>query len=281
MKRELGFYKLLILIFFFIVAAIMLFPVIKMVLFSFQTPRTGEFTLDNYVEIFTSNLYTAAFRNSIVISLVSSLFGLIVTTIATYAVVSWAPKLREAFLVLANLSNNFVGISLAFGFILLFGNAGILTVLNQQLGLGLLDNFTIYSMPGLLIVFIYFQIPLGITLIIPIFDALEKNWRESAEILGANTIQFWLRIGLPVLAPHLVAVFSIMFANAMGAYDTAVALTGAATNLVSIRIASTVSGDIFAKPEIGSAVAVILGLTLAFSMIISRWLGNRIRRDIK
>lgn len=259
----------------------MLFPVIKMVLFSFQTPRTGEFTLDNYVEIFTSNLYTAAFRNSIVISLVSSLFGLIVTTIATYAVVSWAPKLREAFLVLANLSNNFVGISLAFGFILLFGNAGILTVLNQQLGLGLLDNFTIYSMPGLLIVFIYFQIPLGITIIIPIFDALEKNWRESAEILGANTIQFWLRIGLPVLAPHLVAVFSIMFANAMGAYDTAVALTGAATNLVSIRIASTVSGDIFAKPEIGSAVAVILGLTLAFSMIISRWLGNRIRRDIK
>ena len=281
MKRELGIFKLTLLIFFSLVVAILLYPVLKMILFSFQMPRSGDYTLNNYKEIFTSNLYTTAFKNSISISLISSFIGLILTTIATYAVISWAPKLREAFLVLANLSNNFVGISLAFGFILLFGNAGVLTVINQQLGLGILDNFTVYSMTGLLLVFIYFQLPLGITLIIPIFDALEKNWRESAEILGANTFEYWKRIGLPVLAPHLLAVFSIMFANAMGAYDSAVALTGNATNLVSIRIASTVSGDIFAKPEIGSAVAVILGITLAVNMMISRWMVSRIRRDIQ
>lgn len=38
------------------------------------------------------------------------------------------------FLTLANLTANYVGVPLAFGLIILFGNAGILTILDQVMG---------------------------------------------------------------------------------------------------------------------------------------------------
>ena len=62
--------------------------------------------------------------------------------------------------------------------------------------------------------------------------------------------------------PSIAGTFSILFANAMGAYASAYALTGSTYNLVTIRIGALITGDIFAKPELGSAIAVFLGLTL-------------------
>lgn len=48
--------------------------------------------------------------------------------------------------------------------------------------------------------------------------------------------------------------------------------------MVSIRIANTISGDIFALPEIGSALSVVLGLVLLVNMGLGQWLSNRNRR---
>ncbi|MDK8502356.1 ABC transporter permease subunit [Aerococcus sp. UMB1112A] len=281
MKQGLGVFKAFITVFFLLILAVLVYPVITMILASFQDAASGAFTLNNYKEIFTTNIYTEAFRNSILISLYSSLVGLFVTSLATYAIVSYLPKMREAFLVLANLTNNYVGVPLAFGFIILLGNSGVLVMLDQVLGWNILSDFNIYSLTGLLIVFIYFQLPMGITLLIPIFDGLDKRWSEAAELLGANSFQYWTKIGLPILAPSLIGTFCIMFANAMGAYDSAIALTGSSINLLSVRIGNTVSGDLFAKPEIGSSLAVVLAMILAINMVFGHYVSNRLRRDLR
>ena len=54
--------------------------------------------------------------------------------------------------------------------------------------------------------------------------------------MGASGHVFWRRIGLPILAPSLISVFIMLFANAMGTYATAWALVGGSANLVTIRI---------------------------------------------
>lgn len=280
MKRTkgLGLFYIILAIFLIIVFAILLYPNIVMLISSFQDTGTGAFTLDNYKEIFTSSIYTDGFRNSILLSVYSSIVGLLATVLATYAVHSYLPRLKKLFLILANLTANYVGVPLSFGLIILFGNAGIITVIDQVAGWNMLSDFSIYSISGLMIAFVYFQLPLGITLLIPIYDALDNKWREAASLLGASRLQFWWKIGLPILMPSFVGVFFMMFANGIGTYDTAVALTGTGVNLISIRIANTISGDIFALPEVGAALSVVLALVLLVSMILGQWLSNRNRR---
>ncbi|MDD7363568.1 MAG: ABC transporter permease subunit [Firmicutes bacterium] len=274
MKERLSFHIAMAL-FLLIAAAVLIYPTVTMILMSFQPAGGGALTLANYKEILTQSMYTVSIKNSIVISLVSSIVALVFTTFTTYAIVSRSERLREVFLVISNITSNFAGIPLAFAYIIMLGSSGVLLIFAREWGIDWLSHFNLYSVTGLVLVFIYFQLPLGITLLMPIYDIIDHRWRESAELLGAGSVQFWYHIGLPVLAPSILGVFAIMFANAMGAYASADALTGNSVNLLSIRIANTVTGDIFARPEVGAALSILLAIILLFNMIVSDWLSKR------
>ncbi|WP_249662607.1 ABC transporter permease subunit, partial [Lysinibacillus fusiformis] len=68
------------------------------------------------------------------------------------------------------------------------------------------------------------------------YDGIQQQWKEAAALLGASSWQFWLKIGLPVMLPGIVGTFSVLFANAMGAYASAYALSSSNYNLVAICI---------------------------------------------
>lgn len=280
MKRRLPFHLAMIL-FAFIAVAVLIFPSANMVLMSFKPTGGGGWTLANYREILTESMYTAAIKNSVGISLFSSVVAIVFTTVTTYAIVSRSKKLRETFVVIANMTSNFAGIPLAFAYIILLGSSGVLLIFGRRAGIDWLANYNLYSPWGLCIVYLYFQLPMGIILLLPIYDALDKGWRESAELLGASSFQYWRRIGMPVLMPSIVGVFAMMFANAMGAYASAEALTGTGVNLLSIRIANTVTGDIFARPEIGAALSVLLAMILLTNMILGDKLAKRAEKVSK
>lgn len=274
MKRRLPFH-LAMGLFALIAVAVLIYPSANMVLMSFKPAGGGGWTLANYREIFTQSMYTAAIKNSVGISLFASVVAILFTTVTTYAIVSRSNKLKNIFVVIANMTSNFAGIPLAFAYIILLGSSGVLLIFGRRAGIDWLASYNLYSAWGLCIVYLYFQLPMGIILLLPIYDALDKGWRESAELLGASSYQYWRRIGLPVLMPSIVGVFAMMFANAMGAYASADALTGTGVNLLSIRIANTVTGDIFARPEIGAALSVLLALILLINMILGDKLAKR------
>lgn len=274
MRRRLPF-QLAMGIFTLIAVAVLIYPAANMLVMSFQPGGGGGFTLSNYKEIFTQSMYTTAIRNSLLISLFSSIVAIVFTTITTYAIVSHSKKLKETFMIIANITSNFAGIPLAFAYIILLGSSGVMLIFARRMGIDWLSGYNLYSIWGLGIVFLYFQLPMGIILLMPIYDALDTRWRESAELLGASSFQYWKRIGLPVLMPSIVGVFAMMFANAMGAYASADALTGTSVNLLSIRIANTVTGDIFARPEIGAALSVLLAAILLINMVLGDKLAKR------
>ena len=115
-------------------------------------------------------------------------------------------------------------------------------------------------------------------LLYPSFLGIRKEWRESAMLLGANSFQFWAKIGIPVLLPGIVGTFSILFANAIGAYGTAYALVGSSYNLLTIRIGTLVIGDVVPKPELAATLAVILGVTTITTMIINEKMSKYVKR---
>ncbi|WP_459208134.1 ABC transporter permease [Pseudomonas sp. MLB6B] len=229
--------------------------------------------LDNFNKVFSSKFYLQALQRSLEISLWSSLFGLIIAVLGAYSLRQVDSRLRDFVSAFANMTSNFAGVPLAFAFVILLGFNGALTLLLKQIGL--LDDFSIYSKTGLILVYTYFQIPLGVLLLYPAFDALREDWRESAALLGANGWQYWRHIGLPVLTPALLGTFVILLANALGAYATVYALTTGNFNVLPIRIAALVAGDISLDPNLASALAMVLVGLMTVVTVAHQWLLRR------
>lgn len=233
----------------------------------------GGWGLENFSKIFTSKFYLQAIERSLQISFWSSLFGIVIAALGAYSLRQVDSRLRDFVSAFANMTSNFAGVPLAFAFIILLGFNGALTLALKEIGL--LDDFSIYSSTGLIIVYTYFQIPLGVLLLYPAFDALREDWRESAALLGASHWQFWRHIGLPVLTPALLGTFVILLANALGAYATVYALTTGNFNVLPIRIAALVAGDITLDPNLGSALAVVLVGLMTLVTMVHQWLLKR------
>nr|WP_306282712.1 MULTISPECIES: ABC transporter permease subunit [Pseudomonas] len=229
--------------------------------------------LDNFSKIFASKFYLQALQRSLEISFWSSLFGIVIATLGAYSLHQVDSRLRDFVSAFANMTSNFTGVPLAFAFIILLGFNGALTLLLKQVGL--LEDFSIYSKSGLILVYTYFQIPLGVLLLYPAFDALREDWRESAALLGASHWQFWRYIGLPVLTPALLGTFVILLANALGAYATVYALTTGNFNVLPIRIAALVAGDITLDPNLASALAMVLVGLMTLVTVVHQWLLKR------
>ncbi|KIY39247.1 MULTISPECIES: ABC transporter permease [Pseudomonas] len=227
----------------------------------------------NFSKVFASKFYLQALQRSLEISFWSSLFGIVIATLGAYSLRQVDSKLRDFVSAFANMTSNFAGVPLAFAFIILLGFNGALTLLLKQVGL--LEDFSIYSKSGLILVYTYFQIPLGVLLLYPAFDALREDWRESAALLGASHWQYWRHIGLPVLTPALLGTFVILLANALGAYATVYALTTGNFNVLPIRIAGLVAGDISLDPNLASALAMVLVGLMTLVTVVHQWLLKR------
>ena len=233
----------------------------------------GEWTIENYQEIFDSAFILQGFYNSLWITFWSSIVGLAIAALLVSSLRHLTSRIRDSIIAFTNMSSNFAGVPLAFAFIIILGTNGAVTLLLKKWGL--IEDFNLYSSWGLLTLYIYFQIPLGALLLYPAFDALKKDAYEAAALLGASPFKYWVKIGLPILSPALLGTFIILFANAIGAYASVYALTAGNYNMVTIRIASLVSGDLFLEPNLAAAISVLLMVLLTFITAINQWLVSR------
>ena len=234
-KKNYKFYVLALIPFFIIVLLFEILPLINIVIESFSK-RGGGFTIEHFVKIFSTRLYQQSIFNSLWISLFSAIAGIVIAFIAAKAMSNASPKIRSAFTSVLNITSNFAGVPLAFAFMILLGNVGILTLIGKNYGIDFLANFDLYTINGLLLTYIYFQIPLGTLLMLPIFAGLKKEWREAVGLLGGNSFHYWFKVAIPSLLPSILGTFSVLFANALAAYGTAYALLSNNISILPIRI---------------------------------------------
>ena len=221
-------------------------------------------SLGNFQRAMTPAI-TIAFVNSIALSFVSASTGTILGTLVAYAIITTKNTgLRHGLTALADVTANFGGAPLAFAFIITLGSTGLITLLLKEIGIDLYPGFRIYSISGLTIAYVYFQLPLAILLMIPALLGLRQEWREASVSLGARPNEYWHHVAIPILRPSLLGCFFLLFANAFGAYATAWTLTGSAVNLVTVQIAALVRGEVQLDPALADTIAV---LSLVIMMI--------------
>lgn len=231
-----------------------------------------EYSLENYREVFTSVFYLGAFRTSIGLSALTAAIGVVLGLVVAASLRRSSEGLRRLILTYSNIAANFVGVPLAFAFIIMFGFNGAFTLILKRYGL--VDEINIYSFEGLILVYSYFQVSLAALLIFPALAGITFDLEEAARLMGVPATRFWWRVGLPILRNSLIAVFCLLFANAMGTYATVYALVGGSANLVTVRIGELVGGDVFSDPNLANALAIVLVVTLLVPVIVGQLLSR-------
>jgi putative spermidine/putrescine transport system permease protein len=238
----------------------------------------GVFTLDFYRQAMDP-LFLRSFGNTLKLSATTALLGVVFGTLVAYAIITTRSVfVRNALTALSDVTTNFGGAPLAFAFIVILGSTGIITMLFKQVGIHLYPGFRIYSISGLTIAYLYFQLPLMILLVIPSLLGLKREWHEAALNLGASTFKYWTRVALPILFPSLASGFLLLFANSFGAYATAWTLTGSDVDLITIRIAALIRGEVQLAPELADALSMLSLLVMAACVIGYMVLSDRAKK---
>ncbi|WP_414685087.1 MULTISPECIES: ABC transporter permease [unclassified Microbacterium] len=240
--------------------------------------KDGDFTWTN-VSALGDPVVLTTFANSAWLSLLTAVVGAIVGALVCYALLGMNPEgaVRSTVDAAAGVLAQFGGVMLAFAFIATIGIQGILKLfLQDTFGINIYENGTwLYELPGLILPYIYFQIPLMVITFMPALAALKPQWAEANLTLGGTRSSFWLRIGIPVLAPSFLASLLLLFANAFSSYATAAALASQGSQIVPLQIRTSLTSEtVLGRENLAGALAlgmiVIVGVVMALYSLIQR-----------
>jgi putative spermidine/putrescine transport system permease protein len=243
----------------------------------------GSVTLDNYLHLSRSYVVKATLDTT-VLSAVTALAGGALGALLAYAIVTGSPNglLRRLVVSASGVLAQFGGVTLAFAFIASIGQGGFIYLFALQ------HNFNYYSngvwlseLPGLALVYLYFQIPLMVLVFLPALDGIKPQWREAAESLGGTTWAYWRHVAGPILFPSFLGATLLLFANAFSAYATANALINQGQPVLSQQISGALSSEVgavepgFAKAIAVEMIVIVTLVTVLYSLLqrrTSRWL---------
>jgi putative spermidine/putrescine transport system permease protein len=246
-------------------------PTIAIAIASFKNSSTGTTTFSN-ITTALHGTYLLGLKTSILLSIATSVVPGIFGLLIAYAIYTAkrGNVLRQIVITASGVFANFGGVPLAFLFIATLSTTGIVTGwIKAIFGVDIWDHgFTLYNATGVFFVYMYFQIPLMVLVILPALEGLRPAWREAAHNMGARTWQYWRHVGGPVLLPSFLGCLLLLFGSAFSAYATAEALSGGTIALTPIQIGALLNGNVLAGQEnLGYALGLIMIVIIAIVMV--------------
>lgn len=272
-----GFTIVVLTVFFLFIVLLLSIPLLYLILTSLEANGIRGLTLFNYRQLFQSSQAMRAMVNSLTLSFQSSFIAMVLAVPCAMSMLRMrGERFQRNLLLLVNLRASFHGAPLVLAAGLMVGIGGVLARLYALLGEEY--HFLLASQAGLLGCYVYFQLPLAVLLLYPIFQGIRSDWQQAAAMLGAYSRQFWLRIGLPITLPSLITSFAVLFAHAMGSYATAYLLNAPDYPILPLVISAHLTSGRFANPGLGSALAILLAAALVMAMLLGEWAGSSVVR---
>ena len=224
------------------------------------------FTLDYFEHVINDLNFIVNIKNSLFISLVTTLIAITISAMAAYGIVRFFPKLGSIMSKLLVTTYIFPPILLAIPYSIAMAKVG-------------LTNTT----TGIIVVYLSFSVPYAVWLLVGFFQTVPIEIEEAAKIDGANKFTVFFKIVLPLVAPGIVATAIYTFINAWNEFLYALILvndTGKMTVAVALRSLNGAEildwGDMMA-----ASVIVVIPSVLFFCFIQNKIAGGLSEGSVK
>ena len=257
-------------------------PTVTVIVGAFQDD--SGFTLDNIEALFESAALRVLWR-SLLLSAVSAVVGAVFGAFLAYLVVT-RPRtslFRRVVTAISGVLAQFGGVPLAFAFIATLGFSGVVTqAMRDTVGIDIFGSGWLFGLPGLILVYSYFQIPLMVIVFLPALDGVRPQWREAAVNLGATTWQYWRQVAGPMLMPAFLGATLLLFANAFAAYATAALLVSQGNPILPLFIRTALTSEVMlGRQNLAFALAFEMVIVVAILMTLYSLLVRRTARWLR
>jgi putative spermidine/putrescine transport system permease protein len=246
-----------------LITVALILPAVSLVMGSFTDE--GQLTLDGWARVLTRRGDQTAILTSLALATVVATISTLVGTPVAWLLSRMLPVGRATWLALLTVGGNFGGIGLAFAYFAVLGTVGMVTLALQSVGIDFMPPRP-SSFEGLVLVYLYTNVPLFVLLTMPAMGALRDEWWEAAQVASATRRQFWRRVGIPVLTPFIVAGWLLIFTWSIGIYGLAYALAGAGaatpTQLITLRIGLILKTDVTETWRANVLAVILMGIAI-------------------
>jgi multiple sugar transport system permease protein len=185
-----------------------------------------QFTLENYVNIFLNEKVVRTLKNSLIVSLFTTLISLVIGIFGAYAFARFRFRGKKA------LYLSILGTQMLPAMAILIP----LFVLLRVTGL-------LYTFQGLIISYVAFSLPYVIWMYHAFLQSLPHEIEEAARIDGCSRLQIIYKIVIPLSASGLSATGIFVFIGAWNEFLLALALTQSGTRTLPVQIAEFIGQD--------------------------------------
>ncbi len=230
-------------------------------------------TVENYVKFFTDGYYIAVLLRTVRIALITTIICLLMGFPLAYVLARTRTRYKTLLIMLVVLPL-FIGNAVrAAGWMVAFGNKGVLNA--SLMGLGVVSEpLEIMFTEGAVIIGITaVNLPFMVLTLQSVIEGIDRSVEEAAFNLGATPLRMAYRVLFPLAMPGVLAGTILTFILAMNAYATPVLLGGPRFQMMG----PLVYGQFVQQNNwpFGGAISFILMiatlvLTLAANMLVQR-----------
>jgi len=209
-------------------------------------------TLEYYRHVIFDLGFIVNIRNSVIISLATTGIAITISALAAYGIVRFFPKIGTVLSKVLVTTYIFPPILLAIPYSIVMAKLG-------------LTNTRI----GLVLVYLSFSIPYAVWLLVGFFKTVPIGIEEAAKIDGANKIQVFMQVVIPLVAPGIVATAIYTFINVWNEFLYALILINDTSKMtVAVALRSLNGSEILDWGDMMAASTLVVVPSIIFFCLI-------------
>ena len=254
-------------------------PILIMAVYAFTTSESVA-TLENFTDM---GIYASVFVRSFRLAAVATLICLLIGYPAAYFMAGEGPGFQRVALALIMLPMWMKFLLRTYSWMSILENNGLLNQLFQKIGLfSLLSSvtgqeiqaFQMLRTPGAVTLgMVYNYLPFMILPIYSVILKLDRNLLEAARDLGANSVQVFLRVILPLSLPGVLSGVTMVFVPSVSTFAISRLLGGGTQMMLGDLIEQQFLGGAY-NPHLGAAISMVMMIIVVLCMALMNHFGE-------
>lgn len=251
-----------------LVVVLYLGPILNIMWLSVTDPAPG---LDNYQKLFTTDTLGRIIWTTVRICLITTILSVLLGYSIAYAMVHAHTRGKNRMLTLLLVSFWISILVRTFSWLMLLGNRGLVNTTLENIGIISEPIAFMRNELGVLIGMVHYMIPYAVLPLLVSMQTLDQRVMAASRNLGANGVQTFWRIYLPLTRPGIVAASLLVFILSLGFYVTPAILGGGKV----LMVAEYISVQLLVTLKWGTAAmlaALMLIGVLAMLWVMSKFM---------
>ena len=253
-------------------------PIIMVVIYAFSS-ADGGFTLSNFAKMGT---YAVVFTRSFKLALIATAICLLIGYPVSYIMSKEGPRFQRIAMVLIMLPMWMNFLLRTYSWMSILENNGLLNQLFQKIGLISLYNsifgtdlqfFHMINTQGAVVLgMVYNYLPFMILPIYSVIVKLDNSLIEAARDLGANSVNVFRRVILPLSLPGVLSGITMVFVPSVSTFAISKMLGGGTEMMLGDLIEQQFLGGAY-NPHLGAAISLVMMLIVVVCMVVMNHFG--------